>query len=88
MSGKPGVSPRHGALHVEWLLSGPMAQTLTDKTLAVLTAQPPELIVISRQFVNARGKDNRLWRWIASNYQEVAQVTGAPDFVVALRTQS
>ena len=83
-----GVSPRHGALHVEWLLSGPMAQTLTDKTLAVLTAQPPELIVISRQFVNARGKDNRLWRWIASNYQEVAQVTGAPDFVVALRTQS
>jgi hypothetical protein len=82
-----GVSPKHGTLYIDWLLRGPVAQELTDKTLAVLVAQPPEFVVISRSFVNAKGRDNLVWRWLEAHYKDVRQFAVAPDLLVARRVQ-
>ena len=73
-----GISPRHGVLHVSALTAGPLAATLSQKTLSVLQRDPPALIIISRDFFGDKLLDHPVIAWILARYREVERDGDSP----------
>jgi hypothetical protein len=73
-----GILPRHGVYHAISLYQGPLANQLTERTLKVLQADPPALIVLSDTFINSENSSHQILLWIRSNYSKHWQQADLP----------
>lgn len=69
-------SPPSGLIHIDGMLEGPLVDPLVTRSLAQLTARPPDLFLVETNFIwMSEGVSNiwmdaRVFEWFSSRYRE------------------